>query len=230
MSPMDHEEMQASLGAYVIGAMPPDEIAEVRAHISTCESCMREADASADAAASLAVSVGTTALPPGFSERVLRTIREEREEVIAPPKPPRRAWLFAVAGAAAVALVIIGSLAALIATRSDLARAERILTAVLHDEGLELRGASGAVGKVVSVGDGSIFAATGLQEAPRGHDYQLWFIDDGRPRSAGTFEVRGGIGILEVDLRFAGHDAAAVTIELEGGADQPTGDPVLRST
>ncbi len=229
MSVMDHEEVRASLGAYVLGAMPPEEIAEVRSHILSCESCMQEADELAEAAASFSLSAGTAPLPPGFADEVLRSARGESVEVPLVAKRSRVSrWRLAAGVAAAV--ITVAAVGVAIDTRADLARNQRILTAVLHEEGLELRGTPGAVGKVVSIGGRATFAATGLQQAPRGHDYQLWLIRDGLPQSAGVFDVDGGIAVLESDLSLEGYEAAAVTIEPDGGLDQPSGDPVLTSS
>lgn len=226
---MEHEEAQASLGAYVLGAMPPDEIAQIRAHILSCEECMREADALTEATGSFALSAGAVPLPAGFSERVLSVVREERAASAEPAPSRRTAWSVVFAGAAA-ALITIGAVSALIATRSDLAERERLLAAVLQDEGVELRDGSGASGKVVATGDGSTFAVSGLDEADPDSDYVLWFIRDGEPRNVGSFDVSDGIGILESELSVSDYEAAAVTVEKDPEVDAPQGEIVLSST
>jgi hypothetical protein len=137
-------------------------------------------------------------------------------------------WIGVLAGAA-VMLIAVVAVSTVVTTRSERDRAEQILAAVLHDEGLDLRGPSGAVGKVTSSGSSTLFAATGMQAAPADHDYQLWLLRDGDPVSAGTFDIEGGIGIVETNLSLDEFDDAAVTIERDGGVDQPTGDAVLTS-
>lgn len=227
MKPMEHDQVQEALGAYALGAMPADELAQMRAHIMACEECMRDADALTEAASSFGVSAGTVPLPAGFSESVLAQVRSERPTPS--PSRPRRRWATVFVSATAVVVALV-ALSALVATRADLDRKERVLAAVLHGEGLDLRGPSGAVGKVTGSTDGSLFAATGLQPAPEDHDYQLWLIVDGQPKSAGTFEIEDGVAIVETELSLGDFDDAAVTIERDGGAEQPTGDPVLAST
>ena len=228
MMAMNHDLVQESLGAYALGAMPADELAQIRAHILHCEECMRDADALAEAASSFGITAGGVPLPAGFSDRVMEQVRADRPTSATPLSRPTRRWSAVLAGAMA-AVVTVVAVSTVVATRSDLKRAETILAAVLHGEGLDLRGPSGAVGKVTSSGSGTLFAATGMQAAPADHDYQLWLLRDGEPVSAGTFDIDNGIGIVETDLSLEGFDGAAVTIERDGGVDRPTGDAVLSS-
>ena len=225
---MDHDLVQESLGAYALGAMPADELAQIRAHILNCEACMRDADALAEAASSFGITAGSVPLPSGFSQRVLEQVRADRPASVAISPRTTRRWSTVLVGGIA-ALVTVVAVSTVVAMRSDLDRAEAVLTAVLHGEGLDLRGPSGAVGKVTSSGSGTLFAATGMQPAPADHDYQLWLLRDGEPVSAGTFDIDDGIGIVETDLSLEAFDGAAVTIERDGGVDRPTGDAVLTS-
>lgn len=228
MMAMDHDEVQESLGAYALGAMPEGEVAQMRAHILTCEACMRDADALTEAASSFGVSAGSVPLPAGFSERVLTQVRHERPSTPTTPSRSRPRWTSVLAGAASAALIAFAVFSVL-SMRSDLDRAETVLAAVLHGEGLDLRGPSGAVGKVTTSESGTLFAATGLQPAPSEHDYQLWLLRDGEPVSAGTFDIHDGIGLVETELSLEDFEGAAVTIERDGGVSQPTGDAVLTS-
>lgn len=227
MSAMDHDLVQESLGAYALGAMPPEELAQIRAHILTCETCMRDADALAEAASSFGITAGSVPLPAGFSDRVLQQVRGDGSSPATAARRRTSRWTAVLAGTAV--LITVVAIATMVTTRSDLNRAEKILAAVLHDEGLDLRGPSGAVGKVTSSGSRTLFAATGMQAAPADHDYQLWLLRDGEPVSAGTFDIDDGIGIVETDLSLDSFDGAAVTIERDGGVEQPTGDAVLTS-
>jgi len=77
----------------------------------------------------------------------------------------------------------------------------------------------------------AVFYAHGLPAPERGKTYQLWWIQDGKPVSAGTFGVDGrGSGSLRVEhVAPAGRiQAWAVTVEPEGGVPQPTGAMVLK--
>jgi hypothetical protein len=58
----------------------------------------------------------------------------------------------------------------------------------------------------------------------------LWFIDEGGPESGGTFEVDDGLATLETDRSLEGVETVAVTLEPEGGSDQPTTEPLMASS
>jgi anti-sigma-K factor RskA len=77
----------------------------------------------------------------------------------------------------------------------------------------------------------AVFYASGLPAPEAGKTYQLWWIQDGKPVSAGTFDVdERGSGSLRVEhVAPAGQiQAWAVTVEPEGGVPQPTGAMVLK--
>jgi anti-sigma-K factor RskA len=77
----------------------------------------------------------------------------------------------------------------------------------------------------------AVFYAFGLPAPEPGKTYQLWWIADGKPVSAGTFDVdERGSGSLRVEhVAPAGQiQAWAVTVEPAGGVPQPTGAMVLK--
>jgi anti-sigma-K factor RskA len=136
--------------------------------------------------------------------------------------------------------------AELAATRADLQRGEAQRAAlvrqlsVLGARGLQqvqlagLPAASSAAGRMfVDPGTGdAVFSASGLPSLPSDRTYQLWFIEAGKPVSAGIFGVgpRGGGRLLVQSVPPAGSiDAWAVTVEPAGGVPQPTGAMVLKS-
>ena len=77
----------------------------------------------------------------------------------------------------------------------------------------------------------ALFLAYDLPSLPADRTYQLWFIADGKPVSAGTFAVDPeGFGKLDVAgvAPIESIQAWAVTIEPAGGVPQPTGSMVLK--
>lgn len=77
----------------------------------------------------------------------------------------------------------------------------------------------------------ALFYAFNLPRLEGDKTYQLWFIADGKPVSAGTFSVdERGSGRLRVEKvpDVEGIQAWAVTIEPRGGVPQPTGAMVLK--
>jgi anti-sigma factor RsiW len=102
--------VREALGAYVLGALEPDEEAAVRAHLAACPECAAERDALAELPALLALGERAAAQPPlspAVEERVLDGFARAHR----PPRRRRRPWRLAlgaaVAGAAAaIALVL----------------------------------------------------------------------------------------------------------------------------
>jgi len=123
-------------------------------------------------------------------------------------------------------------------TRGELARL-RLASEILSTPDLRpvvlagLSDAPAAVGhSFVNPGERrALFNAYKLPPAPAGKTYQLWFIADGKPVSAGIFDVDAqGHAQLVVDSVAPPENiqAWAVTIEPAGGVPQPTGAMVLK--
>ena len=238
MTERTHEELKGLVAAYVLGAVPSDEVGLVRSHILTCDECMAEADQHSAALDSLALAVEPMPVPAGFSERVMAQIAPAPEVETTSAAAPRRSWVpewlrargLAVAGgmAALILLGVVGS--GWIQARQDLARTEDVLSALLHGDGIQLRGDGGAAAELVPKSQGAVMAVAGLPEAPGSHVYQLWYMDDdGKPVSVGTFETRDSVVVMQVAEDFDGYEDAAITVEPSGGSRQPTSDPVVAS-
>ena len=91
-----------------------------------------------------------------------------------------------------------------------------------------------ASGQLVAdpTGQSAVLVVTGLSTLPAGQVYQFWLIDEGVPVGAGTFSVdEQGEAVLEVTASapIASFDAMGVSIEPEGGSEQPTGAIVMLS-
>lgn len=217
-----HEGIKELVAAYVLGALPREEEAAVRAHIASCDDCLAEADALGEIAAGLVHTVEPAELPSGFAVAVMAKVLPEPAEL----RPRRRFTAAAWIGAAAL---VLGLGAGLIDARRELAERARLLTAALSEDGMTLSGPGGARGRMVPADGGGLFVVAGLDEAPEGRVYQLWLLDDGHPVSAGTFDVDGGVAGLEVAHSLEGVEGVAVTVEPEGGSAQPTGPRILAS-
>lgn len=237
---MNHDEMKSLIAPYVLGAVSTDEERTVRSHIMSCEECMREAESFSGAAAALALAVEDAPVPAGFADAIVAKVQSERPA--AAEAPGKAEWWFrwrrVFAGAAAASIVASIVLAsAFLAQRAQVRRYESAVPPLVHGEGMKLAGAGGAVARMVPTADGATLFATGLDEAPDRHTYQLWLMkcDDPEvietcdPTSAGTFDVSGGIAVLETGSSLEGYDRAAVTVEPDGGSQGPTTLPVIDS-
>ena len=79
---MTHEEFEELSGAYVLGAVTPEERQAVREHLATCESCARLESELRAVVDLLPLSVTQVAPPQELKERVLASIRQEQAGVV----------------------------------------------------------------------------------------------------------------------------------------------------
>ena len=88
-------------------------------------------------------------------------------------------------------------------------------------------------GKVVWDKDNgqALLQVANLPNVPLSKDYQLWFVVNNQPISAGVFAVnnseKDNFFKIEQFQQSASDGAFAITLEPEGGSPQPTGDMYL---
>ena len=240
-----HDRLKELVAPYVLGAVPQNEMAFVRAHILSCDECMTEADSFAQVTEKLPLMINPVALPEGFAERVLAAAGPEAQDQMVSEtearidggkvvslEARRRTPLISILAAAAVLLAFAVMTTSLLQTRGELQRQEVAVGALLRagDDAMGLQGSSGAVAKMVpSNGDQSSLVVAGLGSAPHNHVYQLWIQRDGEMQSGGIFDVEEGVAVVPTDWALDEYQAAAITIEPAGGSPQPTSQPILAS-
>jgi anti-sigma-K factor RskA len=140
-----------------------------------------------------------------------------------------RGW---AAAAAAAVLVAAGGLGGFLIRSSDGGDPQLVRflaqpdTQVAHFEGT----GEGALALVYQPGrDTSYLVGSNLASPPEGRAYQLWMIDGDDVVPGPTFAPEDRNFSLIVGNDPSGADMMAVTIEREGGATAPTGDPVFQA-
>lgn len=145
-----------------------------------------------------------------------------------PQRPSRsgRLWFALAAALALIVAVGAGITVFMDRTQTDPAvvALERIesaddaqaATVAFGDGGTATAHWSPSLGDVVLVSDG-------LPELPADRDFELWFVRDGTPISAGVFTADGDRATAQLTGEMHAGDVIAVTIEPAGGS--PTGDP-----
>jgi anti-sigma-K factor RskA len=74
----------------------------------------------------------------------------------------------------------------------------------------------------------SVIIVDGLASLSEEQTYELWYIGEDGPVSAGTFNTPGtGDSWRVLDGTMSDGDAVGVTVEPAGGSDQPTTDPLI---
>ncbi len=125
------------------------------------------------------------------------------------------------------------------ALKTEMGRKEELLTILeARDVDLVVMGgmkerSPNSYGKVVwdKKGGRALLQVANLPSVPSDKDYQLWFIVDGKPISAGVFAIddtnRDNFFKIEQLQSSATKGAFAVTMEPKGGMPQPTGNMYL---
>ncbi len=139
-------------------------------------------------------------------------------------------WL---AAAAAAVVVLVGAVV-LLSDGDDPGVGDEIAAVVEADDAVA-RSLSGEIGELEVVysaeRDALVLTGDGIEPLPEGSTYQAWLVADGAPASVGTFapDPDGAIA-----LRANGFDptgaVVAVTVEPEGGSEQPTMPIVAQTT
>lgn len=95
-------------------------------------------------------------------------------------------------------------------------------TVTLADGGEVTAHWSESVGKAVLVSDG-------LPTISDDESFELWFVRDGAPISAGTFTSEGGTATALLEGAVESGDVIAITVEQAGGSTtgQPTTEPIV---
>jgi anti-sigma-K factor RskA len=231
------ENLHHLAAAYALDALDADERQAFESHYPTCEICSGEVLEFRETAAALASGVAA-APPPELRSRVMDQIGRTRQLSPLPTASVtdlssrrRRVRPFLFGAAAAAALFVIGGVLGLLLASSESDDVGDVLAApdaVVTD----LEGESGGMQVVWSPARQQVaLFASEMDEPPPEQTYQLWFLLPDGVVSAGTFEP-GEDGTVRTLLEVGDVDGEGwgVTVEPDGGLDQPSGELVLSST
>lgn len=233
-------DLHTLTGAYALNALTPSESVRFEDHLSDCDSCVQEVRGFTETSARLAAAVAETP-PVELRAKVLEEVSRTRQLAPAPerlpePRRPGLPWTLGLVLAACLAAII--ALGAVVLDQreqvNELRGNEQQIAAVLAapdavtTSAEPMEGVSVTVVRSESLGD-LVFSAHGLEDLSD-EDYQLWLTrPDGSVSSAGVLAVEEEGFVLPVlaSSQDEETDGIAVTIEPEGGSEQPTSDPVM---
>jgi anti-sigma-K factor RskA len=236
-STFSHTEIQELLGAYAVDAVSTDERVVIEAHLSTCVECQQEIDELRHVTSLLGSTMHETEVPELWSR-----IQHELNLDGAPPplriprksNQPAKFVRFAVAGAAAIAL--IGGAFAMGAAFDDDGNAERpaVEIALAKDAAADptarivtlSSSTDGSVSaKVVILPDGRGYVYdSSLPALPHDRTYQLWAVVNNAPVSASVM----GESFDAVPFHANGPITAfAITDEVAGGVVNSNRNPIV---
>jgi anti-sigma-K factor RskA len=232
---MDTEAHELIAG-YALDALDEADRARAKELLATSEEAREELRSLTEVTAALATATAGPAPRPELRQRILDTARAEPQNLVS-LEERRRSRLAPVLGVAAAlaacAALAIGLWGVSVSSDLDDARTalerERAAAAVLAQPVGESE-LTGGTGRLVVGEDGrAVLVLSSPPPVPAGKTYQMWVIDDGNPVSAGLFAPDDGTLAIPVDGRVGEGSVVAVTVEDDGGATAPSGEPVIAS-
>jgi anti-sigma-K factor RskA len=220
------DELHELTAAYALHALEPDEARAYEDHLEDCARCQEELASLSDTASALAYASAGPTPPAELRGRILDAARAERENVA--PLRPKRVWSRPALGslAAAAACLVVGLGIWNISLHRSL-DSNKHLAAVLGDPGAQRVTLPHRMGDLVVSAQGVALVAM-LKRAPKGKTYEAWMIPKGgKPEPAGTFD---GPGAVMLHGTPSPGTTMAVTVEDDGGAPQPTSNPIVSAT
>ena len=241
----EHEELEHSVAAWVLGALDGEEAEAMRIHVEACPSCREEASRLRRAVGALPLSVEEVAPPARLRERILSAAAASRGASAAPvrmraiaPAPSVRRkgvvdlWgrmpVYAAAAGVVIALVI-GLVAGDLIGRGTppVASSQVARFSLLGHQAL-----AGARANVIDLkADGvALVDFSGLPMLEAGRVYEVWLITPGgRADPAAVFVPdSNGSKVVLVNKALTGYSEMAITSEAgPDGAKAPTQQPQL---
>jgi anti-sigma factor RsiW len=237
-----NSDIHALVGAYAVDALDDLERAAFERHLAECPACQQEV-AGLQEAAGLLGALSTTAPPPSLRDRVLADITTVR------PLPPAVEPPVVVTGAhapggrsrfrprllvaAAAALIALGGAVTIAqpwedeSSQTQLTAAERVAAAEDAETFTKTldNGAEATLVRSRSLNE-AVLVTNDMPDAPDGSVYELWLVHDDQMVPAGLMTGGDHEIVLEGDPATA--NGFGITVEPDGGSDQPTSEPVTQ--
>lgn len=238
MSGMSRERFEELKEAYALGAVSEEERLEIEQYLAESPSERADVDELSSIASLLALAPPEQEPSSGLRQSLMSQVRSEagasEETASETDHTPRSGWVQRLFGArgvvtAAAAAVFIGLAVWNVSLQSEV----QDLRSSQQMSAYELQGSGKAKsvrGELVRIGDQrAMLVATDLPELPKGKTYEIWSIDKGQPHSAGVFKPGEGPTIKPIDQTVPDAEKFAITIEPEGGSEQPTTKPIVEA-
>ena len=248
----DHERWADSLGAYLLGALEPDEWERFEAHLAECPRCIHDVADLRVAADALPVSVPLVSPPPALKGRIMAVVNSEAQLLAAAGQradqpetetarpdagaraPARDAGRRRRFGAGALGGWLSRPGVALACALLLLAGGALAGVLLSADEGtrtvVATTQAPGADVQLRIGEDGATLVAKNMPAPPSGRIYQVWLKRPGQdpePTSALWSTRSDGSAEVAVPGSLDGVEAVLVTDEPAGGSAAPTKSPVI---
>lgn len=240
MTETNHERWSEDVGAYLLGALEPDEATALERHAEGCERCQAEIRWMTPAVNALPESVERLEPPRELRERVMAEVRFETEPEDVFADEPEGTGIFAraadwlrelgsgpmglrpVVGFAAAILVVaaVAGFAIGGGIGSDGGQTSTVVTRPGK--------APGVTAKVVSSDSGGTLHLANVKQIPDSRVLEAWVQRDGEVEPVEALFVPDRKGKASTELPdMDGVEVVMVTTEPRGGSRSPTSSPLV---
>ena len=232
---MSHDELLDGVAAYALGVLPPNEAADVAAHLQTCEPCREEYALLRPAVTAVAYSAeacedessGAAVVSPLLKARVMKRVHADSSR-----RSSARTWpAYAFAAACLVLVIAFGAMNFSLNDRLNRERAQSVKEqqTIADLMAPDSHRHPFAHGEVLVRGSRLYLAMGDMPMPPPGKVYQAWTMAKGSKSVAPSMTfMPAGTGMTVVALPEAAERVAAVAVSVEpaGGSLQPTTKPI----
>ena len=233
---MNHERFDEVKDAYVLRALPEQERRELEEYLAAHPERQAEIDELGNVASLLALSPPEQEPSPELRRSIMAVVEAQR------PPARTRSWLAGVKELLSVRNLTLGAAALLViglfswnmllqGQVQDLQGQVASLQDSQQSRMVALAGtgaAQRAEAEVILLKDHkAVLMAEDMPRVPENKTYQIWVIEDDVPQPSGLFEADGDTVAAVVEKPLDEDDVIAITIEPNGGSQQPTTDPML---
>ena len=236
---MNHERFDELKEAYVLGALPEEERRELEEYLARHPERQAEVDELGAFAGLLALTPQEHEPPPALRRSIMSVVESEARSSSAISEPRfaglREVFSLQNLGLAAAAVLVIGLFSwnmLLQGEVQDLQGRVANLQESPQSRMVALEGTGDAPQQghaevMILDDDRAVLMAEDMPRPPEGRTYQIWVIEGAVPQPSGLFKPDGGTVAAVVEKPLDEDDVIAITIEPDGGSQQPTTDPML---
>jgi anti-sigma-K factor RskA len=239
MSDARNEELMASAAAWVLNALPDDEAAAFEAELETNAALREEVARLRPVADLLALAAPTAEPPPGLQGRIMAIVEREADllsaagpeadRVVATAPVQRESWLRRVFARPLIPVLAACAVAVVIGLGVGLGISGGGSGDVSH--AVTFTADASASGNLVTHGHNAELKVAGMPSPGSGRVYQVWVMKDGKVTPDNVFTVdRSGQGSVALRNDLDDAKQVLISVEPEGGSQQPTTAPIASST
>ena len=235
---MNHERFDELKDAYALGALPEQERRELEEYLAAHPERQAEIDELGNVASLLALSPQEQEPPPELRRSIMDVVEAEAQR----PPARTRSWLAGVRellsvknlALAAAALLVIGLFSWNMLLQDQVQDLQGHVASLQESQETRMVALAGtgaaqqAQVEVILIKDQkAVLTAEDMPSVPKNKTYQIWVIEGDVPQPSGLFKPDGGTVAAVVEKPLDEDDVIAITIEPDGGSQQPTTNPML---